>query len=71
MGVISFLRRLFTGYVGDRTRPGWKESLPFYKGVCSIHGEYETYRQGYREDLPCPLCQDEKRLRRAHQEAEG
>jgi len=60
MGIISFLRRLFTGYVGDRTEPGWKGSLPFYRRVCSIHGEYETYPHGYRGDLPCPRCQEEK-----------
>ena len=47
-------------FVGYRTRPGWKGSLPFYRIRCPTHGEVETYPQGYGLRLECPKCQEER-----------
>ena len=46
-------------YVGHKTRPGWKGSLPFYQFTCKIHGLVENYPSGYDEILQCPKCIEE------------
>ena len=48
-------------YLGHRTRPGWKGSLPFYAFRCPVHGIVENYTQGYSKILECPICQEEER----------
>jgi len=47
-------------YVGLRTRPGWRGSLPFYLFRCPIHGLVENYPQGHHGRLDCPICQQEE-----------
>jgi len=34
-------------YVGDRQRPGWTGSLPFYAFKCEKHGIVQDYPHGY------------------------
>jgi len=62
---INPLKRLLiwlTGaaYIGHRTRPGWKGSLPFYAFRCPVHGLVENYPSGYEQRLECPRCLKER-----------
>jgi len=50
-------------YIGHKTRPGWRGSLPFYRFFCPKCGEVENYPQRYAEILLCPKC-DEEHLQR-------
>ncbi len=43
-------------FIGNRTRPGWKGSLPFYAFKCDKHGLVEDYPHGHEEKLECPKC---------------
>jgi len=43
-------------YVGNQSKSGWKEPIPFYLFKCPIHGYVENYAKGYEEILECPLC---------------
>jgi len=43
-------------YVGHRTYPGWKGSMPFYAFKCPKHGIVEDYPRGFDEKLRCPKC---------------
>jgi len=58
MSVAQQAKMLLTGcvYVGHRTRPGWRGSLPFYRFKCPVHGIVENYPAGYERRLECPLC---------------
>jgi len=44
-------------YIGQRTMPGWRGSLPFYTFKCPVHGWVESYPHGYDRKLICPFCQ--------------
>jgi len=46
-------------YVGHKTRPGWKGTLPFYQFTCKTHGLVENYPQGHHNVLRCPKCVEE------------
>ncbi len=48
--------RVFTG---NRTKPGWTGSLPFYAFKCDEHGLVEDYVHGYEGRLECPKCAKE------------
>ena len=58
MNAFQRLELFLTGsaYVGHRTRPGWKGSLPFYVFRCPKHGLVEDYPHGYNGRLDCPMC---------------
>ena len=57
-------------YIGHRTRPGWRGSLPFYRFFCQKCGEVVNYPQGRAEILRCPKCDEENRQRqRSRREA--
>lgn len=43
-------------FVGNRVKPGWRGSLPFYAFECDEHGLVEDYTHGYEERLECPKC---------------
>ena len=51
-------------YVGHRTCPGWKSSLPFYRVRCPKHGLVESHLHGYDQRLECPICKNEERSKK-------
>jgi len=49
-------------YVGERSKEGWRGSLPHYVFNCPVHGLVENYPHGYDERLECPICSREKKV---------
>jgi len=43
-------------FIGNRVKPGWSGSLPFYAFKCDEHGLVEDYPHGYEKRLECPKC---------------
>ena len=50
------LKLLGEVFVGNRMKPGWSGSLPFYAFKCETHGLVENYPHGYEGRLECPKC---------------
>jgi hypothetical protein len=46
--------------IGERTEPGWKGPLMFYRFKCPIHGYQESRLYGIKEFLVCPVCGNAK-----------
>lgn len=53
------LRLFGHAYVGHRTRPGWRDALPFYAFNCPKHGIVVDYPHGFDRRLACPICSEE------------
>jgi len=43
-------------FVGNRMKPGWRGSLPFYTFKCPEHGLVEDYPREFKGRLECPQC---------------
>ena len=48
-------------------RENWVRALPIYVARCDRHGLYEDYPHGWKKELECPECLQE-RLNKAHRE---
>lgn len=60
---LTFLKRMIYRLFGlvridvrEIGPPGLKTQ--FYLVNCSIHGPFETYKQGWRRELRCPGCRE-------------
>ena len=43
-------------FIGNRVKPGWRGSLPFYAFMCDEHRLVKNYPHGYEGRLECPKC---------------
>jgi hypothetical protein len=43
-----------------RRLPGWSGELQFYAFKCPIHGIVEDYPHGYKQELRCRKCQQDR-----------
>ena len=48
-------------------RENWVRALPIYVARCDRHGLYEDYPHGWKQELECPECLQE-RLNKARRE---
>ena len=64
--LLNRLKMQLSGYVytGNKSREGWRGSLPHYQFECPVHGLVENYPSGYDQRLECPLCLAERREKR-------
>jgi hypothetical protein len=62
ISLLNRLRMQLSGYVyvGERSRDGWRGSLPHYVFECPVHGLVESYPHGYDGRLECPRCVEER-----------
>jgi hypothetical protein len=62
ISLLNRLRMQLSGYVyvGERSRDGWRGSLPHYVFECPVHGLVESYPHGYEQRLECPRCVEER-----------
>jgi len=65
LNIIQRFRLQLSGYtyVGHRSKPGWKDSIPHYAFKCPKHGTVVDYPHGYNQRLECPQCREEKKQR--------
>jgi len=57
--------------VGEYTRPGWKGYLPLYAARCGEHGLFLDTPHGWRGELECPRCFEDRLLAEAIAELVG
>ena len=46
--------------VGTRMKKGWRAPIMHYAFKCPKHGIVEDYPHGFRHELRCPKCTEER-----------